>query len=139
MPPSRTLHISNPRWTDIPPADRLRPDDQRTWEKRHYRNAVHLGETGLGAVVFWVPAESPTAPVPNDPGRAYGQGTGREFSEVIGMREMAPFDVQVVLGIDPNHSGRGLHEYYHTAKEFGIPIHSSFGAVLNAAVQLVMR
>jgi len=46
--------------------------------------------------------------------------------------------VQVVLGIDPNHGGQGLHEYWHTAQEFGLPIHTSLGGLCEAAIGMVL-
>ena len=97
------------------------------------------GETGVkGVVVFGIAGDHLVAPGPNKPGRAYGQGTGREFSEVIGARQVAPYPVELVLGIDLTHGGQGMSEYYHTADEFGLPIYHDLGATVNAALDIVL-
>jgi hypothetical protein len=136
--PDQKLHLANPRWTGVPLADKLPRGEQRSWEKYHYRAAMAAGRQGVkGVVLFWVAADEQAVDVPNRPGRAHGQGTRSEFSEVIGARQFAPHDVGLVLGIDPEHSGRGLSEYRHTAEEFGIPIHESLGATVTAALDII--
>ncbi|HSX34929.1 MAG TPA: hypothetical protein VLF62_04765 [Candidatus Saccharimonadales bacterium] len=138
MPENEMVHIADPRWTNIPPdGGRLAPNHQRAWEKRHYRAAARLGERGV--VLFYIAAETSEAPVPNRPGRAYGQGTRSEFSEVIGMMQTANHPVQLVLGIDAAHSGTGLGEYRHTAAEFGIPIHEGLQPTCQAAAALLIN
>lgn len=136
LPPRQVLHVASPRWTDIAPGRRREPGAQRAWEKAHYRQAVKLGSAGV--VMFYIAAETPDAPVPNEPGRAYGQGTRSEFSEVVGAKLFAPHPVQLVVGIDPEHSGRGLGEYRHTAAELGIPIHEGLEATCVAAAALIL-
>jgi hypothetical protein len=136
--PEKNLHVVNPRWTNIAPADKLEPHAQRTWEKRHYRTAATAGRSGVrGVVMFYIAAENPLAEVPNPPGRAYGQGTRSEFSEIIGGKFFGAFDIELVLGIDPAHSGHGLKEYRHSAEEFGLHIHESLGATVAAAANII--
>ncbi len=132
----QTIHVANPRWTTIAPDKRLAKNEQRNWEKEHIRHIALMRK--FGAVVFWIAAQDKNADPPNPPGRAYGQGTRAEFSHVTGMKFMDD-DIQIVLGIDPNHDGHGLHEYRHTAREFGLPVHDSLPAAIKSGAELILR
>ncbi|HSW98599.1 MAG TPA: hypothetical protein VLF71_02060 [Candidatus Saccharimonadales bacterium] len=141
IPPNEIAHLVNPRWTDIIPERRNQPHDQRTWEKAHYlavaRMALEKGNQSVA--VFYLAAQDPDAPAPNESGRAYAQGTRSEFSDLVGLSRMAQWlgkrAVPIVIGFE-NPSMPGLSEYRHVANEFGWQIHQGLPATIHGALEV---
>lgn len=136
-PNDSTLHIANPRWTDIPREERLSTTGMRGREESHITAALRLGERGL--ILYYAAALDPCAAVPPANRHFYDHTNSAVFSSLAKTRQQNGAAAPVVLGIDTDHTVNGLYGYVAPATEHNVPIHDGLYQACGAAAAILFN